>query len=290
MIQVWNPAAGELLYTLEGNSHSTLSFNGLHPFEKEDIGAVQSITFSPNSKLLASSCSSMIQLWDLVTCELLQVLEDVNGMSVLSVTFSSDSKMLASCCWSKINLWDPATGKLLQTLDTPPTFFLPTGEWIRTPTLEPTPKPTFSAAFSPNSKLLVSATSTHGIALWDPVTGKRLRTFGYDDSISCVAVSPDNKLIASGSGFGKVQLWDAETGKLLQVLEGHSRGIHSITFSTDNKLLISGAYDSTIRLWDLVESEDDSEDEGRTSKLLRGFRNLSHRSSFVSPSFGKKMI
>ena len=114
-----------------------------------------------------------------------------------------------------------------------------------------------SVTFSPDGKLLASASHDKTIKLWDTVTGIELRTLrGHSHKVRSVAFSPDGIRLASGSDDKTVKLWDIVTGRELQTLEGHSSLVYSVAFSRDGKRLASGSDDKTIKLWDAVTGKE----------------------------------
>ena len=96
-----------------------------------------------------------------------------------------------------VRLWDPATGAAVRTL-------------------EGHQNSVNAVAFSPDGRLLASASTDNTVRLWDPATGAAVRTLeGHQDSVNAVAFSPDGRLLASASWDKTVRLWDLRTGWLL---------------------------------------------------------------------------
>src|SRR2546421_273917 len=108
-----------------------------------------------------------------------------------------------------------------------------------------------AVAFSPDGKLLASASNDRTIRLWNTATGAASQTLeGHSNHVNAIAFSPDGKVLASASNDKTVRLWAAGIGTVCQILKGHFDWVNAVAFSPDGKLLASASNDKTVRLWD----------------------------------------
>jgi WD40 repeat protein len=108
-----------------------------------------------------------------------------------------------------------------------------------------------SVAFSPNGKMVVSASDDPMVRLWDSATGALLQTLkGHSDWVNAVAFSPDGRELASASHDKTIKLWDRFTEAPPMALEGHLVWVNAVAYSPDSKLVASASDDMTVRLWD----------------------------------------
>ncbi len=109
-----------------------------------------------------------------------------------------------------------------------------------------------SLAFSPDERLLASASVDGSLKLWDVESGVLLWSGWHSSAIACLAFAPDGQRLATrGGDDGIIWLWEVSSGTHLQTLIGHSGSVHALAWSPDGKLLASGGVDATIRLWEL---------------------------------------
>jgi WD40 repeat protein len=181
------------------------------------------VVFSPNGKLLASTSSDSVKIWDTATGNELKMFVAPEGR-FSTIRFSPDGKLLVSV--NAINaaggdgaiiMWDVAT-------------------WEEKSRIKD--KEVTDVVFSSDGKMMAGFDGRfpdHAVAkIWDTRTGKQIAVLKEEDkksiqSFSAAAFSPDGKVLVMGT-FSRlaeqadsIRLWDLATKARIGTLRGCSK-------------------------------------------------------------------
>ncbi len=200
------------------------------------IGSVFSIDVYQNNILAAvgKECN-YIELYKVRPFRFLACIKDEeNNWGGDSVSFSPDGRLAIGCTDGTIRLW-----RLDETFK----------QIHSSSSLKGHKRDIFSICFSPNGRLLASASSDMTIQLWDIENECLICTFDESkEHFYGVTFSPDGKIFVSASSEG-IDLWDLDTKKLTKKIREHLHNdCYVVAFSPDGKFLASGGMD--LKIWD----------------------------------------
>ncbi len=94
------------------------------------------------------------------------------------------------------------------------------------------------------------------IKVWDPTSGKELRTWiENNEALGVLAISSDEQRLAAGyldATNGAIVLWDA-SGRQLWTVQAHTNRVDGLAFSPDGTTLASCSWDGTVKLWNAAD-------------------------------------
>jgi WD40 repeat protein len=122
-----------------------------------------------------------------------------------------------------------------------------------------------SVTFSPNGKIIATASEDNTVRLWN-INGKEIRRFiDNNQMFRNVKFSPDNKIIAAISANNTIKIWQINGEKLITLKgqDNQDNFMNSLCFIPDSKIIAAPSQDNTIQLWSI---------DGQEIKTLKGHK------------------
>lgn len=104
-------------------------------------------------------------------------------------------------------------------------------------------------SWSPNGRLLASASFDRNIKLWSS-SGKYITTFrGHVGEVYQLCWSSDSRMFVTGSKDSTLKVWDAVKKKIKENLPGHADEVYTVDWSPDGQRVASGSKDRLLKIW-----------------------------------------
>lgn len=212
-------------------------------------GGITDINFSPDNRLLATADDQgVIKIWDSSQGRLIQTWRNVPSGTL---AFDPTGKFLAagsSSGYARFAVFEVETGQRVAYVSSEDIDY----EDVRSEVLG---LGINNMAWHPEGKWL--ATAGGHIGLWDPGTGKLLKSITSVQDAEAITFSSDGQWLSAGNGAYEsydVHLWETSSLTESAIFEGHNSPVQSLAFSPDGTSLVSsGSYhgDAGLILWDL---------------------------------------
>eukprot|EP00730_Choanoeca_flexa_P014756 TRINITY_DN656_c0_g1_i1.p1 TRINITY_DN656_c0_g1~~TRINITY_DN656_c0_g1_i1.p1 ORF type:complete len:499 (+),score=85.34 TRINITY_DN656_c0_g1_i1:77-1498(+) len=104
--------------------------------------------------------------------------------------------------------------------------------------------------YSPDGRLIVSASFDKSAKLWDGKTGTFLQTFrAHVGPVYRCTWGPDSRLLITASEDSTIKLWNVKSHKLLKDLPGHEGSVFAVDWAPNGEMVASGGADKALKIW-----------------------------------------
>jgi serine/threonine protein kinase/WD40 repeat protein len=245
-------------------------------------GAIREVRFGPQSRLVVTAGSdNAARVWDATTGETVTPPLRHNG-SVVFADFSPDGRQVVTAgADGTVRLWElaevpemgaekgPAAPAAPQAAPTSPDgrWFLkygggPTVEVLDVATGAPLGPPlrhgsrVTRAAFSSDSRLVVTASDDNTARVWDAARGvPLLHPLRHKGTVLDAAFSPDDRRLITASEDRSARVWEVGTGEPLTPPLRHPVAVARAYFGSDGNRAFTVGQDGEVRSWDLTPDD-----------------------------------
>ncbi|KAL0075640.1 quinon protein alcohol dehydrogenase-like superfamily [Phycomyces blakesleeanus] len=105
-------------------------------------------------------------------------------------------------------------------------------------------------SFSPDGRMIASASFDNSVKLWDGMTGKFIGNLrGHVGAVYQVCWSSDSRMLISSSKDSTLKIWDIKKMKIKMDLPGHLDEVFAVDWSPGGDKVASGGKDKQLKIW-----------------------------------------
>lgn len=206
-------------------------------------GPLTAVSFDLEGKRLATATDRSVRIWNVAAGIPVGKTWTLESPAV-NLRFAGDGfSLLSTGADRQVALWRIDDGRLMGRF-CPGCASLPGHD-----------QRVWSARFSPDGRLVVTASRDGTARLWESPTGRVVDILhGHTASVVDAVFSPDGRRILTISRDHTARLWhrigDSDAYEISRVLEGHEDELTDAAFSPDGRQVATASRDFTARLWD----------------------------------------
>ena len=224
-------------FNLEKNEDGVQALNEEGVIINPGMMEAYSICLSPGDDVVAAGTQTgKVNIWSMENNENVLTL-DTKSKFVLSTKFSSNEdspQLAASSVDGAVCVFDISTSSVIHK--------------VAAHSL-----PVRSVSFSPNGRLVYSASDDRHVSVYDCNSNKIVGNFSHGGMALSVDVSSDSRHFAVGSSDHAVTFWDMGMRRSIQTYNAHSDQVWGVAFdqtSEDGKRFVSVGDDSVLQLYE----------------------------------------
>lgn len=220
-VLVYDVIAGRIIRTLMG-----------HRDRAYGVAAVPDARFESVTRFVSIAADRTIRCWNALTGQELWRFEGLADMVWPLTVDHRGNRVAVGDRSGAMFLFDTGSGELTQTI-------------------RDLPETVWTAAFSPDDRLLAVGGSDAMVRVFEVSTGRLLWQRAADQNVYEVVISADGALVAASDESGAIRVWRTKNGQPVSTLSGHTRAVYTVDLHPNGWLLASGDTSGLVSLWDV---------------------------------------